>query len=220
MFERLQQLPLLQGLTTKEITELMAHIRLDFANYEKGEEIVMQGTSCRKLIYIIHGEIISEFRDPQKRFTLVEHLPDTKAIEPCNLFGMYRQYTRSYFFATEGTTLSIDKDVVMRHLMSNYIVRLNTLNIVSNKHQQTLRLLTNFPDRTTDQKIVRFILTHAYTAKGSKSVSIKMTELAQIVQETRLNVSIALNSMQQQGLIALQRGGFSITDTKRLWQCL
>ena len=55
MFERLLQLPLFQGMTTQEVSDVISHVRLDFANYHRGDEIVMQGESCRKLIYIIRG---------------------------------------------------------------------------------------------------------------------------------------------------------------------
>ena len=48
MFERLLQLPLFQGMTTQEVSDVMSHVRLDFANYHRGDEIVMQGESCRK----------------------------------------------------------------------------------------------------------------------------------------------------------------------------
>ena len=42
MFERLLQLPLFQGMTTQEVSDVISHVRLDFANYHRGDEIVMQ----------------------------------------------------------------------------------------------------------------------------------------------------------------------------------
>ena len=43
MFERLLQLPLFQGLTTREISDVMAHVRLNFVNYQPGDELIAQG---------------------------------------------------------------------------------------------------------------------------------------------------------------------------------
>ena len=119
MFERLLQLPLFQGLTTQEISDVMSHVRLDFVNYHRGDEIVMQGESCRKLIYIISGEVMAEHRNNDLHFTLTEYLSDLKVIEPYNLFGMYQTYSRTYAFTTEGSTLTIDKHVMLTHLMTN-----------------------------------------------------------------------------------------------------
>ena len=83
MFERLLQLPLFQGMTTQEVSDVISHVRLDFANYHRGDEIVMQGESCRKLIYIISGEVMAEHRNASLQLLLTEHLPDLKVRQAC-----------------------------------------------------------------------------------------------------------------------------------------
>ena len=133
MFERLLQLPLFQGMTVQEVSDVMSHVRLDFANYHQGDEIVMQGESCKKLIYIISGEVMAEYRNTNLQFILTESLPDLKVIEPYNLFGMYQTYSRTYTFATDGSTLAIDKHVMLNQLMTSNIVKINFMNIVCNK---------------------------------------------------------------------------------------
>lgn len=216
MFERLLQLPLFQGMTKQEVSDVISHVRLDFVNYHRGDEIVMQGESCRKLIYIISGEVTAEHHNPDLHFTLTEYLPNLKVIEPYNLFGMYQTYSRTYTFATDGSTLAIDKHVVLSHLMTNNIVKINLMNIVCNKYQQTLRLLCNFPDDSVQHKIIKFVLSHSIIPKGKKEVQIKMTDLANNIHETRLNVSIVLNEMEEQGVITMQRGSFTIKNLQEI----
>ena len=216
MFERLLQLPLFQGLTTREISDVMAHVRLNFVNYLPGDELIVQGDACRELIYILSGEVVSEYRDEQGRFSLTEQLPNLKVIEPYNLFGMRQRVSRTYTFATEGVTLSIEKPVLLRHLLTNDIIKINLLNIVCNRYQQTLSLLCAHPDDTITDKIVKFVRSYSTVPKGKKSISIKMTTLAEMIHETRLNVSIALNQLQAQGLIQLQRGVIQVEDLDEL----
>ena len=43
-----------------------------------------------------------------------------------------------------------------------------------------------------------------------------MEELAQVVNDTRMGVSRALNSMQKKGLLELHRGEMIIPDTEKL----
>ena len=62
MFERLLQLPLFQGLTIQELSDVLAHVRLNFVNYHAGDEIVAQDEPCRSLIYIINGDVCSFFQ--------------------------------------------------------------------------------------------------------------------------------------------------------------
>lgn len=216
MFERLLQLPLFQGMTTQEVSDVMSHVRLDFVNYHRGDEIVMQGESCKKLIYIISGEVMAEHKNADQQFTLTEQLPDLKVLEPYNLFGMYQTYSRTYTFTTEGSTLAIDKQVMLNQLLTNTIAKINLMNIVCNKYQQTQQLLSNYPDDSVRHKIVKFVLTHSISPRGQKNIQIKMTDLANIIHETRLNVSIVLNEMQEQGLITMQRGCFIINDLQTL----
>lgn len=216
MFERLLQLPMFQGLTTQELSEVMAHVRLNFVNYVEGDEIVMQGDSCRQLIHIIGGEVAASYQDPNGRFTLHERLPQLKVLEPYNLFGMYQKFSRTYTFATDGITLAIEKPVVLRRLLANDIVKINYLNIACNRYQQTLRMLDEHPGNSVKEKIARFVLAHSVTPRGTKEVQVKMLALADIIQETRLNVSIALNSLQDDGFITMQRGGFTVADLQAL----
>ncbi len=217
MFERLLQLPLFQGLTKKEISDVIEHVRLDFVNYQAGEEIVMQDDPCKSLIYIINGELSTDYLDVKHKFSLTEDLPNIGVIEPYNLFGMAPRYSRTYAFRTDGTTLSIDKQMLLTHLMSSNIVKINMMNIACNKYHQILRLMTEFPEDTVKEKITKFVLSYSSVNKGAKELHMKMTDLAELVHETRLNVSRALNTMQEEGLVELQRNKFKIFDIANLY---
>ena len=216
MFERLLQLPLFQGLSTPEISDVMAHVRLDFVNYHAGDEIVLQGESCQNLLFIIGGNLSTIYTDPKGRFRLAEKLPPIGVLEPYNLFGMYQKYSRTYLFDTEGSTLSIEKQVLVNQLMKSQIVKINFLNIACNRYQQTLKTLWEMPDETVKKKIVKFIYSYSSVPRGKKELQINMTDLADIIHETRLNVSKALNEMQEKKLVILQRGGFVIPEIQNL----
>lgn len=218
MFERMLQLPLLQGLTAQEMSEVMSHVRLDFVNYQSGDEIVMQDAPCRNLIYIISGELMAEYRDPQYRFTLTEYLPQVKVLEPYNMFGMYQKYSRTYQFKDDGITLNIDKQVVLKRLMANTIVKINLMNITCNRYQQTLRILCDTPENTVKDKIVKFLLSYSSVPKGAKELKIKMVNLADILHETRLKVSQTLNDMEREGMLTLQRGYIAIPEIQDLYK--
>ena len=212
MFERLLQLPLFQGLTIQELSDVMAHVRLNFVNYRAGDEIVVQDEPCKSLIYIINGEICSEYRDTEHRLVLKETLPKTGVLEPYNMFGMFQKYSRTYTFITDGITLAIDKQVVLQRLMANTIVKINMLNIVCNRYQQVSNLIRNHPEKTIKDKIVKFFLAYSSVSKGYKEMQIKMVDLAEQINETRLNVSQTLNEMQRQGTVTLSRGRIIISD--------
>lgn len=216
MFERLLTLPIFQGMTMQEISEALAHVRLDFVNYQSGDEIVVQEEPCKNLICIINGEVSSLYHDPKGRFIFSEELPSTRVIEPYNMFGMYQKYSRDYMFQTDGVTLSIERKIAISHVFNSNIVKINMLNIVSNKYQQMHRMLTMMNDDTVEEKITKFILSISSIPKGRKELQIKMQELANIVHETRLNVSKTLNDMNDRGLLRLQRSYIEIPNIQEL----
>ena len=214
MFERLLQLPLFQGLTYQELSDVLAHVRLNFVKHHAGDDIVTQDEPCKNLIYIISGDITTEYTSAPHNLTLKETLHPIGLIEPYNLFGMYQRYSRTYTFATEGITLPIPKQVVLQRLMASTIVKINLLNIVCNRYQQTSHLLRNHPEQTISDKIHKFILAHSSIPRGYKEIHIKMTDLASHIHETRLNVSQTLNEMQKQGIVSLRRGCIVVPDIK------
>lgn len=216
MFERLLLLPLFHGLNFRDMSEIMSHVKLDFINYQAGDEIVMQGDSCRKIIYVINGKIATEYRDPYERFTYYENHEKLDIIEPYNLFGMQLKYSRTYSFLTDGTTLSVDKQVFVNTILNHSMVRSNILNLVCNKYQKTLAIATQQPDGTVMEKIVKFFMTYATEVKGEKRLKIKMNDIADIVHEPRLNVSKALNTLDDSGLIKIQRGIIHIPELLQL----
>lgn len=216
MFDTMLQLPLFQGLTIQEFTDAMSCVRLDFVNYERGDEIAIQNEPCKKVICVINGDLQSEYSHSQSLFKITETLPKIGIIEPYNLYGMTQRYSRSYSFMTDGNILSINKESFVRHLLDKDIIKINMMNICCNRYHKTLNLLCNTPDNNVSQKIIKFLLSYSSVDKGEKTVSIYMNDFANLLHETRLNVSKALNDMHDKGLIVIKRGGFYIPDFKKL----
>ena len=121
-------------------------------------------------------------------------------------------------YTTSDITLNIDKQVVLKRLMANTIVKINLMNITCNRYQQTLRILCDTPENTVKNKIVKFLLSYSSVPKGAKELKIKMVNLADILHETRLKVSQTLNDMEREGLLTLQRGYIAIPEIQDLYK--
>jgi len=112
--------------------------------------------------------------------------------------------------------MSLDKSEVMRLTEEFIVFRLNLLNIISTQSQRLQRRLWLQPSQDLKQSIVRFIEARCLRPTGKKTVLIKMTRLAELLNDSRLNVSRALNSLQSQGLLTLSRGRIEIEDLRQL----
>ena len=192
MFDTLLQLPLFQGLAQEDFTNILGKVKLSFTKHKAGE--VIANTS----------------------YSFTEYFQAPYVIEPQSLFGMSTSYVSAYTAQTETHTVSISKAFVMSELFKYDIFRLNYMNIISNRAQSLNSRLWAESTDNLEKRIGNFILTHIERPSGRKILKIKMEELAQVVNDTRMGVSRALNSMQEKGLLELHRGEMMIPDAEKL----
>lgn len=201
MYQRMLLQPLFSGLTTDELTHILALVHFDFQSYPRGEYLTNEYDKCSKLMYVLDGEFVAERYSNGEIFQVREYLTAPYILEPENLFGMNQRYNHSYLCETDCNTFSVSKDEFIKVMLNLQIVKFNLLNMLS-AHIQRLTNIVQSPEETTvEQKIKRFLQSNCITTKGRKEFKIKMTELADYIQETRLNVSGVLKKWNDSGLI-------------------
>lgn len=216
MFDTLLQLPLFQGLAQEDFTKILGKVKLDFTKHKAGETLVRSGDDCKQLLFILKGEVTVCTFSANASFCVTEYLQAPCVIEPQSLFGMSTSYVSTYTAQTETHTVSVSKAFVLNELSQYDIFRLNYMNIISNRAQSLHKRLWAGAADNLEQRIAHFILTHTERPAGRKSVKIKMEKLAQTLNDTRMGVSKALNSMQEKGLLELHRGEIVIPKAERL----
>ena len=216
MYDKLLRLPLFQGLSRSDLTDILGKVKVEFRRYDKKEYIVKQGEPCAELIYILGGSIKASSKDSVHNFTLYEMLGSNTIIEPYSLFGMYNSYQFSYRAECESDIIIVKKEYILSTLCKYEIFNLNYLNVLSNRTQNMHLKLWNTHIGSTTEKIVNFLLLRCEFPQGAKELSIKMEDLANLIDETRINVSRSLNALQDKGLIDLSRKSIKIFDLRRL----
>lgn len=216
MFDTLLQLPLFQGLTQEDFTSIIEKVKLHFTKYKADEIILEAGQPCDQLFFLLKGEIAATTTPPHHIYTLTEYFQAPYLVEPQSMFGMNTTHATTYTAHTEVHTVNVSKAAVLNELFKYEIFRLNYLNIISNRVQVSNNRLWDKPVDDLENRIHAFILTHVERQEGEKILKIKMEDLARYVHDTRLNVSKALNKMQDSGIVKLQRGGIIVTDARLL----
>jgi CRP-like cAMP-binding protein len=215
MYDNILQLPLFQGICREDFTKILEKIKLRFLKYEVGKNIVHTGDVCDKLIFLLNGEIVSSFSF-EKDFIFAEYLPAPCLLEPYFLYGVNVRFVSSYTAHTEIELLIIEKSFITNELFNYEIFRLNYLNTISSYAQVFHSYLRNGIPDTAEGKIVNFVLTHSTRPDGKKRIKVKMTRLAQYLNETRMNISKALNTFEEKGLIELHRKEIVIPKIEKL----
>lgn len=210
MFDTLLQLPLFQGLAHEDFTSILEKVKLHFTKHKAGETIAAEGSNCDRLIFVLKGTVNATTPAANRSYQFTESYSAPYLLEPYSLFGMYTTFAATYVTAEETHTINISKRFLLNELLKYEIFRLNYLNIVCNRSQYLHRRLRTPLEGDVEQRIIRFIADLSERPTGEKSLKIRMEELAHICNETRMNVSKALNALQNKGLVELHRGGIVV----------
>ncbi len=205
MYDTLLSLPLFQGLSQADFNSLLQKIRLDFVRYESDTVIFSAGDLCKSLAFLINGTVQSSRKGTESDFTFFETIDAPCLMEPYSMFGRAGVYNRSYTAVTQCSFLMIDKQYIYTELGKYNICRMNLLNILCGKVQQLDGHIWSMCGMTLRERIVHFIKGLSDVQYGQKQLTIKMNDLALLMDATRLNVSRELNSLESEGLISLRR---------------
>lgn len=216
MYESLLCLPYFQGMSKDDITAILGKVTLEFKRYSDGDVIFSKGEKCDKFTILTQGTVSGISNSPDNSYTITESLCAPFTIEPYSIFGYDTKYRRDYIAKGDCTILSIDKHYIYGELSRHDIFTINLLNIISRKTQQIEERIWNYDSTALHGRIAQFIANRCETQEGEKHISIKMERLAALLCETRLNVSKALNEMQDTGHLTLHRGGITIHAIERL----
>ena len=198
------------------MTTIIEKVKLHFLTFREGETILRQGNPCNQLCFLLNGEIKVHTKDANHGFALSEILKEPVIIEPQSLFGMHTSYTASYLAHTPASVLTIDKSFIFSELSKHEIFRINYLNILSNRNQLAYQKLWNTHIGTLSEKFVNFISLRCQLQEGEKTLQITMEDLANLIGETRINLSRLLNDLQDKGLVQLKRKEILIPRFEKL----
>lgn len=216
IYERMLSLPLFQGMNKDDLTHLAGHTKFDFRRVEAGKVLVKDGDACTFLCFLMSGMLRVETQSDDHGFMLVEELKAPAILQPERIFGLYQRFSYTFTTATPCNCLYIQKSDVVRIAEENAVFRINLLNIISTLSQRLSRNLWHQQPESLEERIVRFVESRCLHPAGHKSLHIKMTRLAHELNDSRLNISRALNAMQEVGLLVLHRERIEIPALERL----
>ena len=210
MYNTLLQLPLFQGMSKDELSEIIERVKFHFVKVNDKRPLFVQGEPCNKLAFLLGGTLLAETAAPCGTFTFVEVHDTPMMIEPQSLFGQCPCYKASYTAQGEVALLTIDKQYIYDVLSSYEIFRINFFNQLSYREEQIYRRVWSIEPQSLEGRLAYFIRSLCSTPQGTKILRIKMEDLAQLMDDTRLNISNILNKWQREGRIEMRRKEFVI----------
>lgn len=218
LYDNLLELPLFLGMSRNDLQTVAGKTKFDFRKFPEEAVIVSEGEACKDLFFLLKGNVIVETVSDDHAYRIVEELIAPNIFQAETLFGLRQRYTHTYIAKTGCSIMSIDKQE-MTKLSDNFeIFRINLLNLFSTQSQKLQRQLLTVPPKTLESRIVAFFASRCVRQTGKKYFYIKMVRIAEEVNDSRLDVSRALNRLQKQGLLRLSRGLIFIPALEKLLQ--
>lgn len=215
-YTSLLALPLFQGLGRRDLEEVVAHTKFEFSKSLPNECIVAESEICNQLRFIINGEVTVKTEADDHGYRIIEEITAPEIIQPERIFGLRQRYSHSVYAKTPCAIMSIDKNDVMNLSDKYTIFRINLMNYISTKAQKGEQELWRQPPTTLSMRITRFLEQRCIRPAGKKTIYIKMTRLADELNDSRLDISRALNEMEGQGLLELHRGRIEVPALEEL----
>ena len=204
LYLRVTALPLLQGISAEDILHMQERGALRIVSMEPEEgDIIQHGQHCRTLTMLMEGTLACTTTGED--WTLVEEIHAPAIIEEEALWSLSQTYNHTYCPTSEGHLLVIDRRHMMQTMLHNDIFRINLLTRMSTRLERNYHNNQLPPPDSIAQKIERFVKDISCTTTWPKRMRIKMTTLAAIMGETRLQVSKALRQMEAKGQVSLSR---------------
>jgi len=215
--DKLLNLPLFYGMSKPDLHEIVGHTKFGFGKYRRGETIAKANSPCQSLLMLLDGTIEVTTTSADKSYTITEYINAPAQIQHERLFGMHQNYTSTFRAKTKCNTISIHKTEVM-NLYNNYeVFRINIINQLATGIQKLEDRNWMTGRQTLRMRIIQFVTRRCMRPAGEKIIHIKMTDLAQELNDSRINVSIELNSMQASKLLTLSRGRIHIPALEHLY---
>ena len=216
IYDRLLQFPLFQGMSRDDLEIVAGHTRFGFMKVSAGRQIIQAGTPCTHLYFLINGTLKIESFSDDSRYSVTEQMSSPYILQQEGIFGYYQRFTHNFYALTDANFLTLDKEEVVRLSEDFLVFRLNLINHFATQTQKLIQSQWRRSPQTLRGRIVRFFFQHTLYPAGPKTFHILMERLAEEVNDSRLNVSRILNSMQVDGLLELHRGRIEIFQLERL----
>lgn len=215
-YDTLLALPLFLGMSRNELRQAAGMTKFDFQKINQEELIVKEGERCQHLFFLLTGDIDVITEADDHGYRIEEDITAPEIFQPERIFGLNLRFTHTYIAQNDCSIMRLEKQDVLKLANNLEIFRINLLNLISAQTQKLNRRTLHVPPKSLEERIVRFFESHCLRPAGEKTFNIKMTRIAEEVNDSRLDVSRALNRLEQQNLIILQRGRIHIPALEKL----
>ena len=217
MYEILTNSPFFNGLTAKEIKELLQTVNYKIVEYPAKEIYTLAGMPCKYADFILKGELISRMTGLSGKQVQIDRLKACVLIAPAFIFAKNNAMPVSVETA-QHTTIMRMMPLELKHLIdTNERIRMNFIQLLSSIDvflTQKLRMLSLF---TVREKVAYFLMK---AAKEQQSRTIKLSNSRQEIADTfgiqKFSLLRCLSEFEDNGAIKIDGKQITILNSDKM----
>lgn len=202
MYGRVVGLPLFTGISSTDLLEFQDRFMLSIEPIDAGTRLLTEGARSEGLLWIVSGTV------KRSNEWMEETIEGPLLVEAERLFGLHNNVSMTWDAVTALEVIYISKEHVVRHLLRNSLVRINYLTLLSSSLQRKDEAMS--VPRSPEEKFRMFVSSVRHPGSKQLTLHIKMTELAERLDVSRLNLSKMLNELAEKGEIEIKREQITI----------
>lgn len=217
MYEILTNSPFFNGLTAKDIKELLQTVNYKIVEYPAKEIYTLAGMPCKYADFILKGELISRMTGLSGKQVQIDRLKACVLIAPAFIFAKNNAMPVSVKTAQHTTIMRMMSSELKYLIDTNERIRMNFIQLLSSIDvflTQKLRMLSLF---TVREKVAYFIMK---AAKEQQSRTIKLSNSRQEIADTfgiqKFSLLRCLSEFEDNGAIKIDGKQITILNSDKM----
>lgn len=217
MYETLTNSPFFNGLTAKEIKELLQTVNYKIVEYPAKEIYTLAGMPCKYADFILKGELISRMTGLSGKQVQIDRLKACVLIAPAFIFAKNNAMPVSVETAQHTTIMRMMPSELKHLIDTNERIRMNFIQLLSSIDvflTQKLRMLSLF---TVREKVAYFLMK---AAKEQQSRTIKLSNSRQEIADTfgiqKFSLLRCLSEFEDNGAIKIDGKQITILNSDKM----
>lgn len=217
MYEILTNSPFFNGLTAKEIKELLQTVNYKIVEYPAKEIYTLAGMPCKYADFILKGELISRMTGLSGKQVQIDRLKACVLIAPAFIFAKNNAMPVSVETAQHTTIMRMMPSELKHLIDTNECIRMNFIQLLSSIDvflTQKLRMLSLF---TVREKVAYFLMK---AAKEQQSRTIKLSNSRQEIADTfgiqKFSLLRCLSEFEDNGAIKIDGKQITILNSDKM----
>lgn len=212
----IQNIDLFKNISKIENLKVLDEIKYQILSYKRNEYVAFRGDLIKGLYVNIEGNLVAEMSKEDGNIKKIEELKNGTIIASAFIFGKNNKFPVDLIAQTDVKILFVEKEELIKLLLSNSETLVNLLDDISNKAQfLSKNLWESVSNRTISEKLSKYILKNQ--KEGVVVLDKTIKELAEYFNVSRPSLSRSMKLLIEQGFIVkIEKGKYRIIDSEKL----